>query len=271
MLADGRQQTVHPPQAAQPANGSLSSPSEFLRPDHEVVDTYAVTDLALLAADQADIEASGDPGAFVMLACERAKAWLTQALAREPEDITQIVELRSNARLVQELSARKQLGHEAATPGLASAADDSTAVYLDQHGRTISRPGGMPYAQDASTGTTALACTPYSGKDNPHYSSGDVSGHGWWDIGGCSGATTAHVFNCLYEWYTDNSWRQKACSSRVQLRPGGGSGNRTTARARCNPTSGYISWRNHVDVDVDGKWDTGEWPYNQANVVCVVY
>lgn len=98
-----------------------------------------------------------------------------------------------------------------------------------------------------------------------------MSGHGWWDIGGCSGATTAHVFNCLYEWYTDNSWRQKACSSRVQLRPGGGSGNRTTARARCNPTSGYISWRNHVDVDVDGKWDTGEWPYNQANVVCVVY
>lgn len=160
---------------------------------------------------------------------------------------------------------------QAAVPGLASAADSSTAVYLDRQGRTISRPGGTPYAVGAKTATAAATCTPYSGKDNPHYSTGDVSGHGWWDIGNCYGASTAHVYNCLYEFYTDNSWRQKACSPKWQLRPGGGSGNRTTARARCNPTSDYISWRNHVDVDVDGRSDTAEWPYNQANVVCVVF
>lgn len=163
---------------------------------------------------------------------------------------------------------------ETAVPGLAPAGASTSAVYLDEQGRAISRAGGKPYAEEtaASDGVRAalLGCTPVSGRDNPHYSSGDVSGHGWWDKGSCS-ASTAHVYNCLYEFYTDNTWRQKACSAKLQLRPGGGSGNRTTARARCNPTAGLISWRNHVDVDVDGQIDTGEQPYNQANVVCVVF
>ncbi|HEX7662510.1 MAG TPA: hypothetical protein VF444_23850 [Pseudonocardiaceae bacterium] len=38
----------------------------------------------------------------------------------------------------------------------------------------------------------------------------------------------------------------------------------------CASTGATISWRNHVDVDVDGEIDTGEQPYNQANVNCVV-
>jgi hypothetical protein len=42
------------------------------------------------------------------------------------------------------------------------------------------------------------------------------------------------------------------------------------ARARCNNTS-LTSWRNHVDVDVIGEIDTGERPYNQANVACRVF
>jgi len=162
---------------------------------------------------------------------------------------------------------------EVAVPGLSPAGASTSAVYLDKQGRAVSRAGGIPYAErTARSGGVrpALGCTPVSGRDDPHYSLGDVSGHGWWDKGTCS-ASTAHVYNCLYEYYTDNTWRQKACSSRLQLRPGGGSGNRTTARARCNPTSGWISWRNHVDVDVDGQIDTGEQPYNQANVVCVVF
>lgn len=162
--------------------------------------------------------------------------------------------------------------HATAIPGLAPIGTSSRAVYLDGQGRTLSQPSGMPQATGNDTRPTILAgaCTPYSGKDNPHYSSGDVSGHGWWDRGSCSGAT-AHVYNCLYEWYTDNTWRQKACSPKKQLLPGGGSAQRTVARATCNPSSGYISWRNHVDVDVDGQSDTAEWPYNQADVVCVVY
>lgn len=114
-----------------------------------------------------------------------------------------------------------------------------------------------------------MGCTPESGRDNPHYSSGDVSGHGWWKKGTCT-ANTAHVFNCLYEWYTDGTWRQKACSPKKQLRPYTGSGDRTVARATCNSTARTISWRNHVDVDVDGQIETSEQPYNQANVNCVV-
>lgn len=166
------------------------------------------------------------------------------------------------------------VSYEDAVPGLAPAGAGDTAVYLDRNGRRISEPGAAPGAEGSgkasSAPAAALGCTPVSGRDNPHYSSGDVSGHGWWKKGTCT-AATAHVYNCLYEFYTDNTWRQKACSSTRQLRPYTGSGDRTVARARCNPTSGYISWRNHVDVDVDGQVDTAEKPMNQADVICVVY
>lgn len=51
----------------------------------------------------------------------------------------------------------------------------------------------------------------------------DVSGHRWWKKGTCTTSTT-HVYNCLYEWYTDGSKRQKTCSTTKQLRPYTGSG-----------------------------------------------
>jgi len=97
-----------------------------------------------------------------------------------------------------------------------------------------------------------------------------VSGHGWWTRENCTGST-ATVFNCLYEFYDDGTWRQKACSPKAKtLKPGGGSAQRTNARVRCDSTGEAVSWRNHVDVDVNAKSDTGEQPYNQANVNCVV-
>lgn len=127
---------------------------------------------------------------------------------------------------------------------------------------------------DVNAGATAGAvtpfssCTPGSGRDNPHYTAPDVSGHGWWTQGNCTG-TTATVYNCLYEYYTDGTWRQKACSPKAKtLKPGGGSAQRTNARVTCDSTTEGISWRNHVDVD--GEGDTPEWPYNQAEVFCVV-
>jgi hypothetical protein len=167
------------------------------------------------------------------------------------------------------------VSYENAVPGLAPAGTADNAVYLDRQGRRISEwaPGAATQkssTQESRVQGARLGCTPVSGRDDPHYSSGDVSGHGWWKKGTCT-AATAHVYNCLYEWYTDNTWRQKACSSTRQLRPYTGSGDRTVARAQCNPTSGYISWRNHVDVDADGQVDTAEKPYNQANVICVVF
>ncbi len=114
-------------------------------------------------------------------------------------------------------------------------------------------------------------CTPKSGRDNPHRSATGfaVSGHGWWDKGTCT-AATARVYNCLYEWYTDGTWRRKACSTVAELRPYSAGGGRRTARQDCS-SNPQTSWRNHVDVDVVGKGDTSEWPFNSAEVNCRYY
>lgn len=161
---------------------------------------------------------------------------------------------------------------EEAVPGVAPPEAEDGAVYLDGEGREIPMPEG-PEPADAEEGaqTQQFPCTPDSGRDNPHRSSTGVvvSGHGWWNKGDCSN-DRADVYNCLYEWYTDNSWRQKACSPTERLKPGGGSANRTVARHDCDTTT-RTSWRNHVDVDVVGEWDTGEWPHRQADVNCRVF
>lgn len=139
-------------------------------------------------------------------------------------------------------------------------------------------PPGTPMAgarfdgseKDATT-PAALVCTPETGVDNPHPSStpGVVSGHGWWNQGNCT-SNTATVEACLYEYYTDGTWRRKACDKKPGLYPGGGSANRASANRPCDSTSEVISWRNHVEVDVEGEWDTDEVPYRQNNVACVI-
>ena len=70
-----------------------------------------MSDLALIAQDTANLEAAADPAAFVVLACERAKTWLTQAL--EQGDIDAIVELKSQAEAIRVYTAQKQMGHDA--------------------------------------------------------------------------------------------------------------------------------------------------------------
>jgi hypothetical protein len=64
-----------------------------------------------LAADPGVIERSADPAAFVVQACKRAKAWLTEAL--EHGEIDQIAELKSQAEAVRVYTAQKQLGKDA--------------------------------------------------------------------------------------------------------------------------------------------------------------
>jgi hypothetical protein len=154
-----------------------------------------------------------------------------------------------------------------AVPGLAPSDAGRRAVYVDERGRVISQ------ATSETSGAGAVApyssCRPISLPDNPHYSAPDVSGHGQWEKGTCT-SNTAHVWNCLYEYYTDGSWRRKACSPKVRLKPKSVSNNRTTARRACDSTGRLISWRNHVDVDVDGQSDPPDEPYRQANVYCVV-
>jgi len=153
--------------------------------------------------------------------------------------------------------------HKDAVPGVMPPGADATATFLDESGQVMS----MPATADAEA--DGLWCTPVSGRDNPHLSLGDVSGHGWWDRGTCT-KNLADVWNCLAEWYTDNTWRWKACSPTMRLLPGGGAGNRTTARRFCESTL-LTSWRNYVDVNVVDEWDSPEQPFNGANVSCRVF
>jgi hypothetical protein len=67
-------------------------------------------DLAL-AAGPGVIEGSADPAGFVVQACQRAKAWLREAL--EHGEIDQIAELKSQAEAVRVYTAQKQLGKDA--------------------------------------------------------------------------------------------------------------------------------------------------------------
>jgi hypothetical protein len=65
----------------------------------------------VLATDPDVIERAADPGEFVVQACERAKAWLEEAL--EHGEIDQIAEVKSQAEAVRVYSAQKQLGKDA--------------------------------------------------------------------------------------------------------------------------------------------------------------
>ena len=65
----------------------------------------------VLSADLGVLERAADPGEFVVQACERAKAWLREALAHG--EIEQIAELKSQAEAVRVYTAQKQLGKDA--------------------------------------------------------------------------------------------------------------------------------------------------------------
>ena len=64
-----------------------------------------------LATDPQIVERSADPAAFVVQACQRAKAWLTEAL--EHGEIEQIAEIKSQAEAVRVYTTQKQLGKDA--------------------------------------------------------------------------------------------------------------------------------------------------------------
>lgn len=71
-----------------------------------------MTDLALIASDPNQLDPlGGDAGEFVVLACERAKTWLTQAI--EHGDIDQLVELKSQADAIRVYTRQKELGKDA--------------------------------------------------------------------------------------------------------------------------------------------------------------
>jgi len=154
-------------------------------------------------------------------------------------------------------AAPQKISYEDAVPGLAPA--DAPMISI------LPNSGEDPHAQQA------LICTPGTHADNPHPSKtpGVISGHGWWTQGDCSN-NRATVTNCLYEYYTDGTWRRKACDTEPGIYPGGGSANRSAANRPCDSTDEAISWRNRVDVDVDDEWDSSGVSERQAVVNCVI-
>lgn len=62
-------------------------------------------------AGHSDLEQMADPAHYVELACERAKAWLSDALAHG--DIDQIVEIKSQAEAIRIYTTQKKLGRDA--------------------------------------------------------------------------------------------------------------------------------------------------------------
>lgn len=68
-------------------------------------------DLAVITADPSLIERAADPAAFIVQACERAKAWLAEVL--EHGDIEQIAEMKSQAEAIRIYAMSRQLGRDA--------------------------------------------------------------------------------------------------------------------------------------------------------------
>jgi hypothetical protein len=161
-------------------------------------------------------------------------------------------------------AAPQKVSYEDAVPGLASPVAPMIGALSGSEGALSGSEKDVHMQQ-------SLGCTPDTYADNPHPSStpGVISGHGWWGQGNCS-SNKATVQNCLYEYYTDGTWRRKACGTASGIYPGGGSANRSAANRGCDSTGELISWRNRVDVDVNGELDTSEVFERQADVYCVI-
>jgi hypothetical protein len=112
-----------------------------------------------LAADPQIVDRSADPAGFVVAACERAKAWLRQAL--EHGEIEQIAEIKSQAEAVRVYTAQKQLGKDAqlAAAEIVRRAERGIglAIRRGQHNGQIARRGdrggrGAPGVHGANPG-----------------------------------------------------------------------------------------------------------------------
>jgi hypothetical protein len=121
----------------------------------------------VLAADPEAIERSADPAGFVVQACERAKAWLREAL--EHGEIEQIAEIKSQAEAVRVYSTQKQLGKDAQ---LAAA----EIVRRAERGIGLAIRRGQQTGQIAKRGDRGGCGTAGINAGNPNDRSGDHLG-----------------------------------------------------------------------------------------------
>lgn len=109
-----------------------------------------------------DLELAADPGQFVVLACERAKSWLAQAL--EHGEIDQIVELKSQAEAIRVYTTQKQLGKDAelSAAEIVRRAERGLGIAIKrgQHEGTVRRKGEGGGPSSPSRDTTKTSPTP---------------------------------------------------------------------------------------------------------------
>jgi hypothetical protein len=82
-----------------------------------------------------------------------------------------------------------------------------------------------------------------------------ASGHGWWSKG--TGNATYAVVTVQLQINRSGSWSNVGLPGRATVGPGGGAGNRVTARMECSDTTTH-EWRSIIDVDVVGYVDSPE-------------
>ncbi len=112
--------------------------------------------------------------------------------------------------------------YEEATPGVppSQQAAESARV-IGKSGQELGTYKDVVTKQPTNTQAAASACDPDTRADHPHSPlSVDVSAHGWWNKGNCDN-NWADVYNCIFEYYKDGTWRQKKCSNTVRVKPGG--------------------------------------------------
>jgi hypothetical protein len=121
----------------------------------------------VLAADPDVIERSADPAGFVVAACQRARAWLREAL--EHGEIEQIAEVKSQAEAVRVYTTQKQLGQDAQ---LAAA----EIVRRAERGIGLSIRRGQQHGQIAKRGDRGGRGAPRVRGGNPGDARGDHLG-----------------------------------------------------------------------------------------------
>ncbi len=109
-------------------------------------------------------------------------------------------------------------------------------------------------------------CTFWMRGDNVHKSSGDASGHGWWENVDCN--ATQAVVTVQLQQYINGSWVDAGSPGSKTVYSGGGSANRAVGRASCN-TSDWTAWRSEIGVDLIGILDTpGKYYTPTRNLYC---
>lgn len=159
----------------------------------------------------------------------------------------------------------------------ATAQDDSELPQDGPAGVDFPAPEPEDEPQPWTKGGVELygtSCEHTGRSDNPHYSSGDASAHGWWLPLNAHCPSRADVWVrlemlscyyvvgvCAYVY-----WRNMAQTEPVQVRPGSGKGRWVNVRWTCENNL-RARWRAVVDVDIPNERDGKEKYYSPSVIL----